>query len=52
MKLEYEIVKRNDGMYVICEYRYLDHSINIKQIYVCSTRKECTEKLKQIKVGD
>lgn len=49
MEYEYEIVKRNDGMYAICEIRYMDHSINTKQIYVSNMKKDCIAKLKQIK---
>lgn len=46
MKLEYEIVKRNDGMFAVCEYRWMDHSVNTKQIFISSSRKECNEYLK------
>ena len=46
MKLEYEIVKRNDGMFAVCEYRFMDHSINTKQIFVSNLKKECVEYLK------
>ncbi len=49
MKYEYEIVKRNDGLYAICEIRYMDHSINTKQIYINERKKNCIEKLKEIK---
>lgn len=49
MKLEYEIVKRNDGMYAICENRYMPQSINTKQVYVSESRKQCVQKLKEIK---
>ena len=46
MKLEYEIVKRNDGMFAVCEYRWMDHSLNTKQIFVSNLKKECIEYLK------
>lgn len=49
MKLEYEIVKRNDGMFAVCEYRWMDHSVNTKQIFVSGLKKECNEYLKMIK---
>lgn len=51
IKYEYEIVKRNDGMYAVCEYRWMDHSVNTKQIFVSSNRKECNEFLKSIERG-
>lgn len=49
MKKEYEIVKRNDGLYAVCEYRYMDHSLNTKQVFVSSIRKECNEYMKELK---
>ena len=51
MKLEYEIVKRNDGMFAICEIRHMEQSINVKQVYVDYSRKNCVEKLKEMKGG-
>lgn len=49
MRIEYEIVKRNDGLFAICEYRYMTNSINIKQIYLSEIKSDCVKKLKQIK---
>lgn len=49
IKYEYEIVKRNDGMYAVCEYRWMDHSVNTKQIFVGATKKECANYLKEVK---
>ena len=46
IKYEYEITKRNDGMFAVCEYRWMDHSVNTKQIFISSSRKECNEYLK------
>lgn len=51
MILEYEIVKRNDGMYAVCETRWLKQSVNTKQVYVDYERKKCKEYLEQIKKG-
>ena len=47
MKLEHEILKRNDGNWAVCEYRWLDHSLNTKQIFVSGLKKECMEYLKE-----
>lgn len=52
MKLEYEIVKLNDGNYAVCEIRHMDHSMNTRHIYVNEKRKNCVEKLKEIKKRD
>ncbi len=46
MKYEYEIVKRNDGMYAVCEYRWGDHSLNVRQIFVSEKRKDCKQFMK------
>jgi hypothetical protein len=51
MKIKYEIVKRNDGRFAICEIRHMNQSINVKQIYVDDTRKNCVEMLKEMKGG-
>lgn len=47
MKYEYEIVKRDDGMYAVCEYRWGDQSVNIKQVYVDAYRKNCKKYLEK-----
>ena len=47
MKIEYEIVKRNDGMYAVCEIRWGDHSVNTRQIYVDAYRKNCKQFIKE-----
>lgn len=49
MKLnyEYEILKTNDGVYAVCEYRWGDHSVNTKILFRSDSRKECNEWLKE-----
>lgn len=47
MKYKYSIVQRNDGLFAICELRFMEQSINIRQIYVGLTKKDCIEKLKK-----
>ena len=49
MKKEYEVVKRDDNNYVVVEYRYMEQSINIKQVFVHEKRKECIEYLNNLK---
>jgi hypothetical protein len=49
MKKEYEIVKRNDDNYAVVEYRYMEQSINTKQVFVHEKRKECVEYLNKLK---
>ena len=49
MKKEYEVVKRNDGNYAVVEYRYMEQSINTKQVFVHEKRKECIEYLNKLK---
>lgn len=49
MKKEYEIIKRNDDNYAVVEYRYMEQSINIKQVFVHEKRKECVEYLNKLK---
>lgn len=49
MKLEYEIVKRYDGMYAVCEYRWLNQSVNTRQVYVDYERKNCKKYLEELR---
>lgn len=47
LKYEYEILKTNDGVYAVCEYRWGDHSVNTKILFSSDSRKECNEWLKE-----
>ena len=49
MKKEYEVVKRDDNNYAVVEYRYMEQSTNIKQVFVHEKRKECVEYLNKLK---
>lgn len=49
LKYEYEVIKTNNNDYAVCEYRWGDHSVNIKQIFKSDSRKECIEWLKEQK---
>lgn len=49
LKYEYEVIKTNNNDYAVCEYRWGDNSVNIKQIFKSDSRKECIEWLKEQK---
>ena len=51
IKYEYEVIKKDDGMYGVCEYRWMDHSVNVKTIFTSGLKKECNEFLKKYKKG-
>ena len=46
---EYEITKTNINDYAVCEYRWMEHSVNVKQLFRSDSRKECFEWLKEYK---